>query len=123
MQREDNEEVKSITLTDGGAGYASVPTVTVGNLWANDTSYGAGTLVYHGSNLYRVLATASSATGSAAPTHTSGTQTVASTELHGAPQLCKNEMHNCEAPPWSSAELRRSSAEFRDPWSSIFSCI
>lgn len=68
-----NGKVSNLTLQSGGKGYTAVPTVIIGNLWASNTNYIAGTQVYNGNNLYTI--TVAGRSTSTAPTQTSGSST------------------------------------------------
>lgn len=61
----------TFTVTSAGSGYATAPTVTVGNAWVALTAYAVGDMVSVGGRIYNcTIAGTSSAT---APTHTVGT--------------------------------------------------
>ncbi len=61
-------------LTAQGSGYTSAPTITIGNAWTASTTYTVGTqLSAANGKLYTV--TTAGTTGTATPTHTSGTAT------------------------------------------------
>ena len=65
-----SKRVSSVAILNPGRGYTSVPQVIIGNVWAPDTEYAAGTQVSSGNNLYTVTSAGTST--SQAPTHTSG---------------------------------------------------
>lgn len=66
----DNAKLESISVTAGGSGYTSVPTIVIGTEWTATTALTLGSQVFYGANLYTV--TVAGTTGSTAPTHTSG---------------------------------------------------
>lgn len=64
-------KVTAIGVTNPGAGYTDIPTITVGTEWNSNTSYLAGTQVFNGKNLYTVMESGTST--DTPPTQTSGT--------------------------------------------------
>jgi hypothetical protein len=71
--------LNGITITNGGSGYITAPSITVGTAWAPSTAYTIGQQVYSGANLYTVVVAGT--TGSSAPTHTTGTASNGSATL------------------------------------------
>ena len=67
-----SDGVAFISITAGGTGYASPPTVTFGPEWQATTAYNLNDQVAYGANLYTV--TVAGTTASTAPTFTSGSQ-------------------------------------------------
>ena len=69
--------LSTIEIVDPGRGYASAPTITVGQSHEVSTYYASGTYVGHLTNLYEctVGGTTGAASASSAPTHTTGTAT------------------------------------------------
>lgn len=72
-------KVTAIGIDNPGAGYTSVPEITIGTPWQPNTYYTAGTQVFSGKNLYTVNASGSS-TGTA-PTNTSDVSDAAVTGI------------------------------------------
>jgi hypothetical protein len=66
-----NGILDDITITNGGSGYTTAPSITVGTAWAPSTAYTIGQQIYSGANLYTVVVAGT--TGTSAPTHTSST--------------------------------------------------
>ena len=62
--------VSKFILTAGGSGYATVPTITVGDQWITNKSYTTGDQVFNVNKVY--TATSGGTSGSTAPTHTTG---------------------------------------------------
>lgn len=67
-----SDGVAFITITAGGTGYGSAPTVTFGPEWQASTAYNLNDQIAYGSNLYTV--TVAGTTSTTAPTFTSGSQ-------------------------------------------------
>lgn len=66
--------ISDISITNQGSGYASTPTVKIGNEWANGATVSAYSQIYYGNNLYFVITGGTLATP--APTFTTSTPTV-----------------------------------------------
>ena len=70
--------VRSVTVTNGGSGYTSAPTVSIkGNkgAWTASTAYVTGDQVTNNDRLYILTSGNHTSSGSGAPTHYSGTVT------------------------------------------------
>lgn len=74
-----SDGVAFITITAGGTGYGSAPTVTFGPEWQASTAYNLNDQIAYGSNLYTV--TVAGTTGTTAPTFTSGSASNGTTTL------------------------------------------
>tara|TARA_R100000152_G_C6781785_1_gene217110 strand:- start:3694 stop:7419 length:3726 start_codon:yes stop_codon:yes gene_type:complete len=71
-------EVRSVTITNGGSGYTSAPTVSIkGNkgAWTASTAYVTGDQVTNNDRLYILTSGNHTSSSSGAPTHSSGTVT------------------------------------------------
>lgn len=85
VSESDYSSVASISISNGGSGYASPPTVTIDPPWTGTLAWQANTafvmndILTSGDNFY--LVTLSGTTSTVAPTHTSGTVTDGTAEL------------------------------------------
>ncbi len=59
-----------LAVTNGGSGYTSAPTITIGTPWVASTAYTVNQQITNGGNLYTV--TTAGTSGATAPVHTSG---------------------------------------------------
>jgi hypothetical protein len=67
----DTDSIIGVVITNGGTGYVTPPTVTIGVSWVASTPVTLNSQIYSGGNLYTV--STAGTTGTTAPTHTSGT--------------------------------------------------
>lgn len=72
LARVRSDGVAFISITAGGTGYATPPTVTFGPEWQATTAYNLNDQIAYGANLYTV--TVAGTTASTPPTFTSGSQ-------------------------------------------------